>query len=387
MNNLFAQVMFKRVILVAFTAVLSVSGIGINSMVWAETLEERKTRLQQEAEIAELEKRISEAKKATAKAKRDAVEQSLPDFTGRTPPEGSINIDNLQFENTLLAYQAMEVVAGKIQTELTKKLGPNISLVLLDNKEIVSDAFAKLAYKSFEDQVVTIQNRYYSQNPNLKINRESPGITATADFILDILPFFRADKTFKGTSFTINNQAFVAQLASKFRDAGDSKVSVYYPAQYPLIRQDAVKDILTSIDTLQRLKRQGEERIAELTNDDNDSEKIEKSKLEALNQSVEDLITKLKKVDDETNKSLFEVIARYRTLELIRGENNKIYFMFVNITGGGTSRTTRTFLSNRLRHSGGIIVEYIIYDNDMASILLSNILDSYTGFTKIPNSK
>lgn len=384
MNNLFTQVMFKRVILVAFTAVLSVSGIGINSMVWAETLEERKTRLQQEAEIAELERRISEAKKATAEAKRDAVEQSFPDFTGRTPPQGSINIEDLKFENILLAYQAMEVVAGKIQTELTRKLGPNISLVLLDKKEIVSDAFAKLAYKSFEDQVVTIQNRY--QNLRI-INRESPGITATADFILDILPFFRADKTFKGTSVTIKNQAFVAQLASKFRDAGDSKVSVYYPAQHPLIRQDAVNDILTSIDTLQRLKRQAEERIAELTNDDNDSEKIEKSKLEALNQSVENLIKKLKTVDDETNKSLFEVIARYRTLELIRGQENKIYFMFVNITGGGTSRTTRTFLSNRLRHSGGIIVEYIIYDSDMASILLSNILDSYTGFTKISNSK
>ncbi|MGB3757304.1 MAG: hypothetical protein WBA07_13170 [Rivularia sp. (in: cyanobacteria)] len=58
----------------------------------------------------------------------------------------------------------------------------------------------------------------------------------------------------------------------------------------------------------------------------------------------------------------------------------------MEILAGGTNRTSQSFLSNRLRHSGGVIVKYIVYDTN-ASIVLSNVHDYHTGFTKVRGSK
>ena len=373
MNHFFAQVVFKSATLVALIAILGVSSFGANFQVSAETIEEEK--------------------RDKAKAERETAETYLPKIES-TPPDGSISVnEKLKFENTLLAYRAMSKVAGKIQAEIVDKLGYNISLIVFDGK-VAPIISAQLDFKIFKDRVNAIKKDYKNLGVELRssVSRQTlshynllnPTTAATTSFLFDLLPFFRVDRTFEGTSFNVENQAFVAQLSSKFRESNKSKVSVYYPAEYPLIRKDAIDEILTDIGTLQQLRRQAQEKILNLADP-------KKTNLGKVNENVKILVNDLKKIDQKTGKSLLEEVVKYRSLQLIAGsdrdfDKGKIYFLSVKVIAGGTSRTTRSFLTNGLRHSGGAIVKYIIYD-DNASIVLSNIHDAYTGFTKVPDSK
>ncbi|MEA5594018.1 hypothetical protein, partial [Rivularia sp. UHCC 0363] len=205
-----------------------------------------------------------------------------------------------------------------------------------------------------------------------------PSATATAGFLFDLLPFFRVNKTFTGTSVDVNTKAFVAKLSSKFREADRSKVSVYYPAEYPLIREDAIESVFEDISNLRRFQQQAQKTIPNLTPE-------QLAKLKEVNKSFDRLVGEL--TNQNTGKSLLEAIASSRSLQsIVDSGQNKIYFLSVEILAGGTNRTSQTFLSNRLRHSGGVIVKYIVYDRN-ALIVLSNVHDYHTGFTKVRGSK
>ncbi|MEM7554943.1 MAG: hypothetical protein AAF378_12740 [Cyanobacteria bacterium P01_A01_bin.84] len=414
MNYFFARLIYKRVTLNALIFVLGMCNINTTSQVWGETIEEQKARIEKlenekkeidlKEQIAKKKKAIAEAERDTAKAKREAAEASLPKINSSQAPKGSITTQGLTFENEVLAYRAMETVVGKIQAEIINKLGSEISLIVTNpvtNPEILPVAFAQLDYQIFQDRINRIKKNYQElgiisfQNRRLDINRNlpysrnysaiTPNTAATASFLFDSLPFFRVDRELKETSVAIATRDFVAQLGGKLQETGNSKISIYYPAEYPLITKRAVNDVLKEINTLQELQRLAQKSILNLPYSK------EANKLEQLNQSVEILLNELIDKNQNTAKNLFGAIASSRALQLILGSDrniisNKTYFLSVEIISKGTQRITKTFLSNRLRHSGGVIVKYIIYDRN-ASIVLSNIHHAYTGFTKVRNSR
>lgn len=401
------RVAFKYTALTTLITVLSVSGVGINSQVWGQTIEEQEVeKLKNKIEIEELKKEFEDKKKATAEAEKARIEAekakaeaSLPDIDSSKAPLGTISVDKtVKFENQILAYQAMdrvvEVVASEIQTELTDKLGSKVSLVI-SNEQVVPDALAKLDYKLFEARVKSIKKDYQEligvnqQNPpinrfpaprnsRIQENRAlalfSPRNATTVSFLFDLLPFFRVNKTYAETSVDITTKAFVAKLTSKFRESAQSNISVYYPAEYSLITEGGINSILEDMSNLQKLKRQVENIKSKLT-------KEQLSKLNKVNESFDGLVTDLK------NKNTFQGIASSQSFQSIAnsGQNN-IYFLSVKILAGGTNRTSQSFLRNRLRHSGAVIVKYIVYDRN-ASIVFSNVHTSYTGFIKVPSSK
>lgn len=406
------QVAFKYTTLATLITVLSVSGIGINSKVWGQTIDEQEEeieKLKNQNEIEELNRTLEEKKKATAEAEKARIEAerakaeaSLPNIDSSKAPKGTISADEkVKFENQILAYQAMnrimEVVTEEIQAEIVDKQGSKISLVVFDEK-VIPAALAQLDYKLFKARVNSIErdyqefiatNRKDTNSGVAKLSLRDFNNAATASFLLEFLPFFRVNKTFKGTSVDLTTKAFVAKLTSKLRESGKSNISVYYPAEYPLITEDAIQRILQDINNLDSLRHQAKN-IRNLT-----EEKI--NELKEINKSFDELVAEL--TNKNTGKSIWQGIASSLSLQLIEGSDpnkiiegsdqnnkNKIYFLSVKITAGGTNRTSQTFLRNRLRHSGGVIVEYIVYDRN-ASIVLSNVHNSYTGFTKVPNSK
>ncbi len=386
MNNNKFQIVFKYTTFFTLITVLSLCGIGINSQVLGQTIEEQKEqieKLQNENTIEEQRKKLEENKKARIEAQRAAAEALLPKINSSKAPDGTISADkNVTFENQILAYQSMnpimEVVTEEIKTEILDQVGSKVSLIVFDGK-VVPFALIKLDYELFKARIDSIKKDYQELIPdNLEIpdgytsSFLNPG--ATASFLFDLLPFFRVNKTFTGTTVNVNTKAFVAKLSSKFREADRSNVSVYYPAEYPLIREDAVESILKDISNLQRLNYQAQKTIPNLTPQ-------QLAKLKEVDKSFDKLVGEL--TNPNTGKSLLEGIASSRSLQsIIDSEQNKVYFLSVEILAGGTNRTSQSFLSNRLRHSGGVIVKYIVYDSN-ASIVLSNVHDYHTGFTKV----
>ena len=389
MNNNKFQIVFKNTTVFTLITVLSLFGIGINSQVLGQTIEEQKEQIEklQNENIIEQERKIlEENKKARIEAQRAAAEALLPKIDSSKAPDGTISADkNVTFENQILAYQSMnpimEVVTEEIKTEILNQVGSKVSLIAFDGK-VVPFALIKLDYELFKARIDSIKKDYQEFIPdNVEVHNGfmpsflNPG--ATASFLFDLLPFSRVNKTFTGTTVNVNTKAFVAKLSSKFREANQSNVSVYYPAEYPLIREDAVESILKDISNLQRLNSQAQKTIPNLTPQ-------QLAKLKEVNKSFDKLVGEL--TNPNTGKSLLEGIASSRSLQsIVDSEENKVYFISVEILAGGTNRTSQSFLSNRLRHSGGVIVKYIVYDTN-ASIVLSNVHDYHTGFTKVRGS-
>ena len=118
------------------------------------------------------------------------------------------------------------------------------------------------------------------------------------------------------------------------------------------------------------------------------AEAIEQIKaLSSLNNSVDAFIEMLIKPPSENIEPPLQTLLKYESLKKLNSNSDNTYFLSVKIVAGGTNKTTKTILTNRLRHSGGAIVKYTIYNYKDGKIELSNVYDEYTGFTKIRNSK
>ena len=409
---------YFTIILISTTFKLNVNNIALADN-FEEQREERIYELNQKIKELELQQKIinekktaAESRKALAEAEEAAVNAEkaaagayLPDIDSskfKNLPGGKITPNGLTFENEVLAVRAMDSVAKKIQTEIVNKLGSRVSLIVSDKEEL-STIFEQFKYRAFKDKVDFFKRKYGELNvvipsklptgtrgENPLIN---PATAATASFLFELLPFFRVDSEIKETPVMVTTRDFIAQLGGKFQESDNSQVSIYYPAEYPLINKDAVNDVLKEISTIKQLQNLASKNILSSPNS---------SQLQKLNDSVDEFIKLLtySSTDDvesaqrgesiQTNrisqKSLLQKIISSRALELITNSNNKTYFLSVEIFARGSQRKTQTFLNSRLRHSGGVIVKYIIYDQN-ASIVLSNVHHSYTGFRKVRTSK
>lgn len=157
-----------------------------------------------------------------------------------------------------------------------------------------------------------------------------------------------------------------------------------------MIGGETIKEIIGELNILQRRKQAADNELLSETDDG------KKEKLRMFSSEVEAFINYLKgeaelKNDNQQRakndeKSPLPSILKYATFQNIK-DREKVYFLSVDIKAGGTSRSTRGIFSSRLRHSGGVILNYMIYDYDQAKIVYSNLHNEYTGFKKIRSSK
>lgn len=383
------QIGFKYVTLCTLISVLTMFDVGINSQAWSQTTDKRKQemeRLDSDIKLEQKRKAAADAKKARIEAERAAAEAVFPKLDSSKAPTGKISADDkVTFENQVLAYQSMNRVMDKlineIRANIVNQLGKKISLIVF-KEQVVPYALAKLDYELFKARVDSIAEDYEKLIPRNPISSNSSVYSsqipaATAGFLFDLLPFFRVDKTFKGTSINVSTKAFVAKLVSGLREAGESNISVYYPDEYSLITEDAVDIIVADISNLQNLKQQAQNN-SKLTD-------TQRTLLQKANQSFDALIVEL--TNKDKGKNLLKAITSSLSLQNIaNSKQNDVYFLSVKILAGGTNRTSKTFFRNRLRHSGGVIVKYTVYDKD-GWIVLSNVHDSYTGFSKVRDSQ
>ena len=416
---------YFSIILISATFQLNINNIAFADTFeeqeeYSEKLREQKERiyqLEKEIEELKLQEQIINKKKAAAQLREQAAKAEQAAVAAEKAAAGAylpkINIGEskfqlpqgkitpptgLTFESEILAVRAMDSVAKKIQTEIANKLGSKVSLIVSDKDKLSSNILGQFEYRTFKDKVDFFKRKYREFNvvipPKLPARARggnailNPATAATASFLFDLLPIFRVDKTITEADAKVNTRDFIAQLSGKFQASSDSQISIYYPAEYPLINKNAVNDVFKEIITIRELQGLAQKKILSSANDE----------LQDLNESVDEFIENLKgdisthktksaPIGEYTQKIPLQTIISSRALELIgNANNNKTYFLSVDVLAKGSQRTTKTFLNSRLRHSGGVIVKYIIYDQN-ASIVLSNVHHSYTGFSKVRTSK
>lgn len=351
-----------------------------------ETLEE----LNRVLEETEVLLDIAEARKKIVEARRAELDAALP-FKGAattTPLSNAITITSPQtgyypIENQILVHQSLHKVVQEISKQLLSSKVKVSTVVIHDDA-----SFSDLAlYESYE-QILGLLGIGYN-----KILNPSP-TESFVDFVeiptailrtaADFAALFRSEVTIDQLALEADRDAVVAQLASAI--SSSSQVSVFYPGVYALDQGKSTQAILGKIQDLTKLKRKADQRLVELQKSTkagkelSGTEQKAKEQLEYLNVKYDETFKELLP-SGSTKVGTFQSLSRgYQISQYLKKPDS--YILYITVKASGSTQRKRSLFSSRLRHSGGVLVNYLLL-NPRGEIKLSDSLYSHSGFTRM----
>jgi len=348
---------------VTFFSVLLFTVLGTPAIVQAQQSTNTST---SDSSLTELKERLAELNVLAdiRKAERAILDNSLPKATTQTI-DGKTTITqgaNITFESKILAYQSLQKTIEALATEL-REVKDLRSIVVFDDTAFRNVA----AYQNYFYLYESLRKEYAVEAgeesvPNLTA-LEIP--TRVLGSVADLFALFRTEKTINNFSITLGEEALVAQLAKQLQANTPRSVTVLYPKQY----SPDSDIILDQLRGLYRLKKKVEQQ-----NPNPDPAK--KAQLDALANRLTDIVDKVSKPDMLSAISKGAIAAKTLTTE-------GSYVLVLNSDGGGSTLTTRNlFFGSRTRHSGGAIINYILF-NTLGEIAASNTLYHHTGYVRV----
>jgi hypothetical protein len=351
--------------------------------------------LQQKKQKAELERDIAKAKEDAAKSNAAAAKAGLP--TPETKAlEGTISVDEkAALPSQILTYKTMWEIAKQAASDITTIKSNTDTLVVFSEKELGGVA----AYKSALDQIGAFQTRYNELNPPLvgaaavpAFALLAPELVATlTKSVADVVALFRTNVEIKGTTVTVDDVAVVAELARGLREKKPTAKVIYPPLYYPLqFFKDGVKKskLIEKLGALYNDRIRAVEAIVAIEAKPPEQQKSEKDKipsLKSLNEQVDKFTNALAVVDDKTGLSALTILLKAEQLQLsLAQENTAIVYIKTDAVGGSNKTTRNLFTGTKLLHTGGLVVTFMLFDNDGA-ILYSKTYSCATEFTEFEN--
>lgn len=346
-------------------------------------LEERISILEKEKQKAELEKELVVAQSARIRA-------LLPTPTA-TPLEGKVDIDeHVKLESEILTYQALsellQFAAGRIGGVSPKPT----SVVIYSDRDVA----ALQNYNTLKAQIDSTTQRYGEILPG-GAEAGPAGILLAPEMastllrsVADVAALFRTNTTIGGLTFTVEEGALVSQLSKALKAIS---INSYYPSVYPpnLFSKDTPA-IIKSLSDLYVQKSKSELIVSRCESTENDvkalcnANKDTVLRLKALNQQVSKFIDELSVVDDTTKSSALTGMVRAENLRNIFQGSDSTYILQVKVldAAGSNKRTSNLFTGTKLSHSGGIIVNFILFEKN-GMVMLSDTLYNYKGFIRV----
>jgi hypothetical protein len=341
------------------------SGRSPQSSQRKEEVDPEREKLEREVEKLRLRKEISELRK-------DTLNNSLPAASSQAI-DGSITISGSSttavsstFESQILAYQALQETARALKTELSTVKGLS-SLVIFD-----ANVFQNVEqYQAYAYRYRILIAAYRRE---LGLESGPPDLTGLAipttvlRSVSDLLSLFRTETKISSFQLTLPDEALVAQLSAQFRADSSRTVRVFHPKVYT----SNVNVILNQLKDIFDLKDQADKKV-----NDSKTDPAKKERLMDLGKKFDEL-----KKDFLTSSETLVAIARgSTTAQLLEGEGS--YILFFKTEGGGSNSITRNiFFGSRLRHSGGAVVNYILFDPN-GEIVISDTLYYHTGYVRV----
>ena len=331
------------------------------------------TEEQLKKQLAELELR-----KAILEAERSILNNSLPKVTEASKPlEGTTTISgsttqagNTTFESQVLAYQALREIVKALAADLSEVRGVS-SIVILDENTLKN----LTAYQYYTYLYRNLLQAYKDESqresiPNLSA-LEVP--TTLLRSVADFLALFRTDTTINNFQITLPPSSLAVQLARQLRSTTSRPISVLYPQWY-------AQDFSVIQEQLQELFKAKKEAEASLKNS---SKELRDQKQERLNQLQKKFDEFIAYVSTLENITILSKGAKIANTLLKDGS----HVLFLTLEAGGSNRTTRNLFSGtRTRHSGGVILNYALF-NPQGETITSNTLYYHTGYIAVPTDK
>src|ERR1051326_8927005 len=286
----------------------------------------QREQLQRELDLMTLQAQI-------ATQQHTALLQSLPPSDVK-PLDAKTTVDsNVVIEAEILAYRALHDVAKEIADKVTQ----GRTVLIHDDAGIA----AWNAFRTFVAQLHELGKTYDAiapVNETFALDFTAAGmsvvaVTAAVKTVIDLMAPFRVERNIYGVAITIADLALASARQKAAAAAGRTK--------------DAPPDSPVK----QRLQQ-----------------------LDVIRQGYEDLFTH---VVAEASTAL-AALVRGAALNAQMSEENAVVLYLKVLRAAGTNETKRSLFGSTLKHSGGVVVNYICFKTD-ATVIASGVLDRYSG--------
>jgi hypothetical protein len=325
-------------------------------------------RLQRELDRATLQAQI-------AQQRRTALTESLPPSDTK-PLEGTTTVDSADvIETEILAYRMLRKLAAKIAMDVDR--ATNGRAILIHHE---ADMTALTAFRSYERQLSQLAASFDELAPPDEqpadamasvIVAGALATTAVAKTLVDLTALFRTDRNIFGVPITIEDLALVSEVGGALaRKKRKVFVTQLYPRPADSLRIEA------PIDGVRTRALAARQRIEAMPDGEEKSRAIDRIRqLDDIRTGYEDLFTG---VIAEGGHALAMLIRGAGVDALLTQEPGASVLYLKILKAAGTNETKRNLLRSTLKRSGGVVVNYILFDND-GSILLSSTADAYSG--------
>jgi hypothetical protein len=324
-------------------------------------------RLQKELARAEVEAKIAEQR-------TKILTQSIP-ASDTKPLDASTTVDsNDIIESEILAYEMLRHVARRISNHVAG---------FLEGKSIVmhndADMNALAMFRTFRTQLDQLVAAFDSLAPELSTQSAAetldlglavPVATMMVKSVIDLLALFRTQRAVTGVTITIDDLAFVSEVGGALANLGRPP-KVYVPSVYP--RGGNTSGIVDALTKVRRSSIDAAARVDKLAADGKAASVDRMSELERVKDGYEDLVT------HSDGSAAISTLVRGASLDALLNEEPGAYVLYLKVLKvGGTNETKKSLFGSSLKHSGGVVVNYILFSDDGA-IRASSTDHSYSG--------
>ena len=359
-------------------------------------LEAERLRLEEERKLQEVQAgtsaAVQEAKRLQEETsllneKRNLINAYAPSLP--TGLQGNISIgENQSIEANAAAYRTMRaLVQVLVDSTVSPKVPPQGTVVFLStddqnalNTSYLFSADALLLKKAYEHHMPALE---FVGVPELLI-----GVGALAKTASDIMALFRTDTEIKARSVTIPDEALIAECALRLPAS-----TRYYLSGFPVyaVVAEPSLEILQSLEKARQDARERHQKELARLNSTKVTEERDKAANAATKQRLEarwseletafaSFMQALRTRDAATGTTPMAQIVRGQWLREQLSREGTIGVTLRVLQAGGTYVIRKSFWKKaKLRQSGGIIIEYFLFDNT-GKVLASGTADRVCEF-------
>ncbi|HEX2834720.1 MAG TPA: hypothetical protein VHW00_17035 [Thermoanaerobaculia bacterium] len=323
-----------------------------------------------EIEKLEKEKQIAELEATIATKKKETLAATFPSSV--TPVEAKTEIDEKAvIEAYILAYDSLDRAAEKIVTKVLPLIGNNG--LLIHNP---TDLAALGTYRAFVGQMAELGAEYDAiklpvQNEAVGALAAIVGVTAAAKSVIDLLSLFRTQTTIKGVDVVIDDLPLISEVAGRFAARGKQ---VYVSQIYPLDLDPSMSaEIQRLLAGVRRKASEAAQRIAALPDDSVEKKRLKAA--DAIRVGYEDLLTKVATAEAPLLSKLLLGAAVEKVLQTAQ-----LLYLKV-LKANGTNEATKNILGSNVQHSGGVIVNFMLFEKN-GTVKLAATEIAYSGELK-----
>lgn len=358
---------------------------------------EMKRNLERAKELAELEAQIAESKKKVLDAMPTAK---------ASPKSGTVIVSGEDLSQDVVVYRELKKATDRVADSLRKKVPKNATIAIFNPRDFADWSFYRRSLPLFKIVIEDLTEDYclVARSQPIDESVKSTSISGLAGTIsgagnivgqfADLLSYLKTDTTAVGKSVTISEESIVASLFSELdRDEG---LILLYPNTFAIdspiycgnstvtkaccgpagqecteTRQTYCSEVANLLDRLYRARRAAF------------AAKQQSPELRKLENYFAEF---LKLVSDATPANAETALKKYVNAEQIAElqKRNDLYYLEIkSLRAVGVQRTRKNlfFLSDRLDYSGGVILQWTLFDKD-GRIRDSGIETSYNAFVK-----